>query len=216
MSHVPRDDDLIEWLALMQHHGAPTRLLDCTYSFPVAAYFAARDARSEFFAVWGFNWRHLMPSVSERFGLDDKVKSSSYDFHINMHHKANDFLNRKASGALVFPVDPMRQNERRAAQQGLFLFPGDPARTFLENLACLFPESGIERAEEGRNEIPFDASQHNSRQITRLKVVKLILPAKSRLETLMALNRMNIHEASLFPGLDGFARSLSSYTYYDD
>ena len=46
ISSVPRDGDLIGWLALMQHHGAPTRLLDWTYSFYVAAFFALAGATS--------------------------------------------------------------------------------------------------------------------------------------------------------------------------
>jgi hypothetical protein len=38
---------VLETLAIAQHHGVPTRLLDITHDAFVAAFFAADDARDE-------------------------------------------------------------------------------------------------------------------------------------------------------------------------
>src|SRR5262249_22831199 len=54
LQHVPERDDELLWLALMQDHGAPTRLLDFTWSPYVAAFFALHNATTEA-AVWACN-----------------------------------------------------------------------------------------------------------------------------------------------------------------
>ena len=44
LSHLPDSSDKLTWLALMQHYGGPTRLLDFTFNPAAALYFALREA----------------------------------------------------------------------------------------------------------------------------------------------------------------------------
>jgi hypothetical protein len=55
---LPKAKDKLGWLAIMHHYGAPTRLLDFTYSPYVALYFALRNRRkneSAFAEVWALD-----------------------------------------------------------------------------------------------------------------------------------------------------------------
>jgi hypothetical protein len=66
-SHLPSSDDALSWMAAMQHHGIPTRLLDWTYSPYVALFFAvANQGEEDRAGVWAI---HTSP-LNERSRLN--------------------------------------------------------------------------------------------------------------------------------------------------
>ena len=215
LSHPPKDNDLLEWLALMQHHGAPTRLLDCTHSLPIATFFAAQDSKSDF-AIWAFNYNHFFKTLIGSLNLNINGQFDTFEFNAEMHKKVNEFIDRSASGALVIPSMPPRTNQRMQAQQGLFLFPSDPSRTFQENLGCLIDVDNICDINKPNNLKQYNHEIHNHKFLRNSWFLKLVLPKSERFNTLQCLHKMNIHDATLFPGLDGFARSLKYLTLRDN
>ncbi len=63
LEREPDKDDILEWLAIMRHHGAPTRLQDWGYSFYVAVYFALNA--NEKGIVWALDTSKMTPELVE-------------------------------------------------------------------------------------------------------------------------------------------------------
>lgn len=187
LSNPPSKDDYLGWLALMRHHGGPTRLLDFTYSPFVATYFALETAPKETdSAVWAINYRWVDDAASRIV----KKASSAY-------RSAYETFKKKRNGesfktifwedpprAFVSAANPKRLNERLTLQQGTFLCPSDITQSFEKNL------EGAPGLTENLHRIDIGHS--------------------CRTEFLARLRKMNIDSTSLFPGLDGFAQSLNS------
>lgn len=111
-------DDDFEWLALMQHHGAPTRLLDFTWSPYVASYFALRRATG-LAAVWAFN--------AAKIGRPDSVDRQQPPFQPGVDAAGQEEFRRyflKEEIPFVWVGEPHSMNRRLIAQSGTFVIPG--------------------------------------------------------------------------------------------
>ena len=64
IQNIPAPNNTLDWLAIIQHYGGPTRLLDFTYSFYVATFFAIQHASSNS-AVWALDINYLLKRDNE-------------------------------------------------------------------------------------------------------------------------------------------------------
>ena len=164
---VPDRDDDFEWLALMQDHGAPTRLLDFTWSPYVAAFFALHNTTREG-VIWACN-----PVEIEKMKQVDLEKPGGFRKY---------FLSE--AGNFVWLGEPYAMNRRLIAQSGTFLVPAVLDKS-IEEILKDYPSP-------------------------RETLIKFIMQAtKVREKGMRELYRMNVTQASLFPDLDGLARSLA-------
>jgi hypothetical protein len=179
LSQPPALDDDFQWLALMQHHGAPTRLLDFTWSPYVAAFFALERATGES-AVWALNPDELGSRASRRKDGPSRITLPEMDPLIPGNF-GRYFL--RGDQPFIWVGEPDTMNRRLIAQSGTFAVPG-VLDVPLEDIFSRYP------APENM-------------------IAKFVLPSDCIRNTgLRELYRMNITYATLFPDLDGLARSL--------
>jgi hypothetical protein len=196
LSQLPKEPDRIEWLALMQHYGAPTRLLDWTYSFHVALYFAVHSVEpNATCAIWAFDARWLAERARNVMSADTR-RLVENDPNLKSAHTNNEVFWARPPNLLIYPVNSFALNARQSIQQGIFLSPGDVGASFLENMSSLVG---------GRS----DAKDHLYRYHIDCSPALLVQAHRY-------LNSTNVNSASLFPGLDGFSKNLASLLVIPD
>ena len=170
----------------MRHYGAPCRLIDFTYSFYVALYFALKKVTSnQTAAVWAVNQKWLREKFNSSFPTEKG--RTEFRFHDPKDYYDHFLIDKPYD--FVAPVNPFRQNQRLTAQQGIFLSPGNISKTFMENLI-----SGDALGE-------------------RKKVIRIPIEGTVKTDVIRYLRRMNINSATLYPDLQGFAEYLSDWFY---
>jgi hypothetical protein len=174
-----------EWLALGQHRGLPTRLLDWTYSPLVALHFATEspDDMDRDGVVWCVNFveanRRLparLKRIMQREGSETLTTEMLAPFP-SLH--AFDALSR--TPFLVF-LEPPAIDRRILNQHALFSLMSS-ARADMDDWLARHPDL----------------------------VRQVIVPAAVKWEIRDKLDQANINERILFPDLDGLSRWLARY-----
>lgn len=178
---------LWNWLALAQHHGLPTRMLDWTYSPFVALHFVTEDMTlyDRDGVVWAVDYvraNALLPQVLK----DVASRECAGVFSADMLDEAASTLARfdelgERNPFVVF-MEPPSLDARIINQFALFSLMSSPTAR-LDDWLTQHP--GLHR--------------------------RLIIPASLKWEVRDKLDQANVTERVLFPGLDGLSRWLKRY-----
>jgi hypothetical protein len=181
---VEIDDSVWSWLAVAQHHGLPTRLLDWTFSPYVALHFVTESVATSSVdgVVWAIDYvraRERLPGRLARVLAEEEANV----FTAEMLERAVPSLREldALGDSFVVFFEPPSLDERIVNQYALF--------------SLMAGEASLERWVEANAEL----------------VRRIVVPASLKWEVRDKLDQANITERVLFPGLDGLSRWLSRY-----
>lgn len=176
-----------EWYFLMQHSGAPTRLLDWTEGGLIALYFAVRNStnRDSDAAVWVLDPWELNRTAADRA----EVIGPGADTGL-----------LKRDGDYYAPWLPARYEETGPLTKELpvAVYPTHFARRISSQRSC-FTIHGS--AKDGFSRLTGTA---------RSRLKKIIIPKESHQEIERRLSIAGVDEVTLFPDVDGLGRWLAS------
>lgn len=169
-----------EWFSLIRHYGGPSRLLDVTSSYLVAAYFALCDSRpKQDAAIWAF-----------REAIIKKEELQNFDALFGSDSKSDLKIG-----------SPDRLNVRLHAQSGKFFLPGSVTISLEDQIAAKFDTDFKKKATVYRSVCRIKTEIGH-------RIWKLIIPRSAHSEMFRFISRCNVRAYSLIPGIDGLAASL--------
>lgn len=138
VKNMPDSKKHIEWLSLIQHYGGPTRLLDFTYSYYLAVFFAVETSIVNS-TIWAVNINRLIEQLSKIPDYNSIKREGMFEVILEKNnHWADAVIEDRKNDDVIFMVEPFQQHERISIQQGLFLFPGNIEKPFEHNLCSVF------------------------------------------------------------------------------
>ncbi|MDP2037695.1 MAG: hypothetical protein Q8L04_09965 [Ignavibacteria bacterium] len=141
-----------------------------------------------------------------------------HDYTIDIANKLLDYENKKVVQSveqqsldnkhMIFTVRPDNRSQRQSIQNSVFLMPSTVNVSFQDIIIKQFNFNFNSLSEENATEISID-ELINKQLGYNTCMFKLIIPREVCLQGLRDLRNMNINAATLFPGIDGQARSLN-------
>ncbi len=147
LSYNPQNE--WDWLAIAQHHGLHTRLLDWTANPLAAAYFSVNYKYSSDSILYIFKSKDLLNVDEQKFPSPFEIKE-------------------------VMLFNPRNVTLRIGAQSGLFTVHPNPSEIF---------------------DVP--------------SLERVVINQKCKIELMVVLETYNIHDFTMFPGLDGLTKYLT-------
>ena len=185
-AQVPSQTDTIwHWLAVAQHHGLPTRMIDWTYSPFVALHFATLHPRQYDIdgVVWCVNFvaaNKLLPGRLKKILEEEHSQTLTVEMLADFA-TLREFDSLARDPFVVF-LEPPSLDSRILNQFALFSLMSNP----------------VARLDDWLREHP-DLGR------------RVVVPAELKWEIRDKLDQANINERTLFPGLDGLSRWLERY-----
>ncbi len=196
--NIPNQDDHCDWLFLMQHHGAPTRLLDWTENALVALYFAVRNfldgKDGELWAIYPYFLN------KEGYGFNGIATQSNAILQ---------YLAKEPYLAITPISDNQERQEKLAKEFGLSEIPQYPL--------ALYPTMNFSRMVNQLSTFTIHPSPSILRQKNTILdllgdnkkyLVRYIIPYDSKRELIQDLKTLGISRRTLFPDLDGLSQTI--------